>query len=128
MTPGDGHGAVPLPCPRLLAVFGGDASAMTTIWSPRTEDSPDAWDELAAEASGRWIKAHPVRAALAALVARRHRKQGREAGWPHLLEMVERHPVQAFKARCRWLLHLARLRAEGRDDFDGGYLEDMLGN
>jgi len=128
MTAGDGHVAVPLPCPRLLALFGGNANAMTTIWFPRTEDSPDAWDELASAASIRWIKAHPVRAALAALVAYRHRKQGREAGWPPLLEIVERHPIQAFKARCRWLLHLARLRAESRDDFDGDCLEDLLGD
>jgi hypothetical protein len=128
MTSGDGRCDVPVHGPRLLALFGGDATAMTTIWFPLTEDSPDAWNALAAEANSRWNKAHPVRAALAALVAYRHRKQGREAGWPHLLEMVERHPVQAFKARCRWLLHLARLRAEGRDDVDGNFLEDLLGN
>lgn len=128
MTSGDGRGDVPVHGPRLLALFGGGASAMTTIYFPPTEDSPDAWDELASGASSRWIKAHPVRAALAALVAYRHRKQGREAGWPHLLELVERHPVQAFKARCRWLLHLARLRAESRDDFDGDCLEDLLGD
>ena len=128
MTSGDGRDACRLPCSRLLALFGGDASAMTTIWFPQTEDSPDAWDELAAEASGRWIKAHPVRAALAALVARRHRKQGREAGWPPLLEMLERQPFQARKAHYRWFIHLLRLRAEGRDDFDGNCLEDLLGN
>ena len=65
---------------------------------------------------------------MAVLVARRHRRQGREAGWPHLLEMVERQPLEAFKAHHQWLLHLARLRAEGRDDFDGNCLEDLLGD
>ena len=126
MTSSDGRGVVPLHGPRLLALFGGDASAMTTIWFPRTEDSPDAWDELASAASSRWIKAHPVRAALAALVACRRRKQGQEAGWPHLVEMVERHPFQARKAHYRWFMHLVRLRAEGRDDYSGNCLDDEL--
>ena len=126
MTSGDGRDAVPLPCPRLLALFGGDANAMTSIRFPLTEDSPDAWDALAAEASRRWSKEHPARAALGALVARRRRKQGREAGWPHLLEMVERQPFEALKAHHQWLLHLARLRAEGRDDFSGNCLDDLL--
>ena len=102
--------------------------AVTSIQFPLTEDSPDAWDALAAEANSRWNKAHPVRAALAALVARRRRKQGREAGWPHLLELVERQPFQARKAHYRWFMHLVRLRAEGRDDVDGNFLEDLLGN
>ena len=100
--------------------------AVTSIQFPPTEDSPDAWDALAAEANSRWNKAHPVRAALAALVARRRRKQGREAGWPHLLEMVERQPFQARKAHYRWFIHLVRLRAEGRDDFSGNCLDDLL--
>ena len=126
MTSGDGRGDVRLQGPRLLDLFGGDASAMTTIYFPPTEDSPDAWDALAAEANSRWNKAHPVRAALAALVARRRRKQGREAGWPHLLEMVERQPFQARKAHYRWFIHLVRLRAEGRDDFSGNCLDDLL--
>ena len=126
MTAGDGHGAVPLHGPRLLALFGGDASAMTSIRFPLTEDSPDTWDALTAEASSRWSKAHPVRAALAALAARRRRKQGQEAGWPHLLEMVERQPFQARKAHYRWFIHLVRLRAEGRDGFSGNCLDDLL--
>ncbi len=126
MTSGDGRGDVRLQGPRLLALFGGDASAMTTIYFPPTEDSPDAWDALAAEASSRWSKANPVRAALAALVASRRRKQGQEAGWPHLLEIVERQPFQARKAHYRWLIHLVRLRAEGKDDFNGNCLDDLL--
>ena len=128
MTSGDGRGDVRLQGPRLRGLFGGDASAMTSIRFPLTEDSPDAWDELAAEASRRWSTAHPVRAALTALAALWRRKQGREAGWPPLLEMVERHPVQARKAHYRWFIHLVRLRAEGRDDYDGNCLEDLLGD
>ena len=111
-------------CPRLLALFGRDANAMTTIWFPRTEDSPDAWDALAAEASSRWSKEHP----LVGLLAFKRKRQGRSAGRPNLLEMVERQPLEAFKAHHQWLLHLARLRAEGRDDFDGNCLEDLLGD
>ena len=126
MTSGDGRGDVRLQGPRLLDLFGGDASAMTTIYFPPTEDSPDAWDALAAEVNSRWSKAHPVHAALAALVARRRRKQGQEAGWPHLLEMVERKPFQARKAHHQWLQHLIRLRAQGKDDFSGKCLDDLL--
>ena len=126
MTSGDGRDAVPLPCPRLLALFGGDASAMTSIRFPRTEDSPDAWDALAAEASSRWAKAYPRRAFVAEMLAFKRRKQGREGGRPNLLEMVERKPFQASKAHHQWLLHLVRLRAQGKDDFNGNCLDDLL--
>jgi hypothetical protein len=101
---------------------------MTTIYFPQTEDSPDAWDALAAEASSRWAKVHPRRAFVAEMLAFKRRKQGRERGRPNLLEMVERHPFQASKAHHQWLLHLVRLRAEGKDDFDVNCLEDRLGN
>ena len=128
MTSGDGRDAVPLPYPRLLALFGGDANAMTIIQFPPIEDSPDAWDALAAEASSRWSKEHPRRALLVGLLAFKRKRQGRSAGRPNLLEMVERQPLEAFKAHHQWLLHLARLRAQGRDGFDGNCLEDLLGD
>ena len=126
MTSGDGRDAVPLPCPRLLALFGGDASAMTSIRFPLTEDSPDAWDALTAEASSRWAKEHPRRAFVAEMLAFKRRKQGREGGRPNLLEMVERKPFQASKAHHQWLLHLVRLRAQGKDDFSSNSLNDLL--
>ena len=126
MTSGDGRGDVRLQGPRLLALFSGDVSAVTTIYFPPTEDSPDAWDALAAEASSRWAKAHPRRAFVAEMLAFKRRKKGREGGRPNLLEMVERKPFQASKAHHQWLLHLVRLRAEGRDDFNGNCLDDLL--
>ena len=126
MTSGDGRGDVRLQGPRLLDLFGGDASAMTTIYFPPTEDSPDAWDALAAEVSSRWAKAHPRRAFVAEMLAFKRRKQGREGGRPNLLEMVERKPFQASKAHHQWLLHLIRLRAQGKDDFSRNCLDDLL--
>ena len=128
MTSSDGRGDGPLTCPRLLDLFGGDASAMTSIRFPLTEDSPDAWDALTAEASSRWAKAYPRRALLVGLLAFKRKRQGRSAGRPNLLEMVQRQPFEALKAHHQWLLHLARLRDEGRDDFDGNCLEDLLGD
>ena len=86
--------------------------SMTTWTPPETEDSPDVWDALSAETSSRWSKAHPLRAALASLVALKRRKQGREAGWPHLLELVSRKPLEALLAYHRWRVYLERLRAE----------------
>lgn len=85
-----------------------------TTWSPPVtdDDRPDPWDVMAAEASKRWIKAHPVRAGVAALVALWRRKQGHGAGVPPVAELVERKPFQSLRARHQWLLHLARLRAE----------------
>ena len=99
---------------------------MTTWIPPETEDSPDVWDALSEETSRRWAKAHPCRAALAELFAYNRRKQGQEAGWPHLMEVVEREPFQARKACHRWLVYLSRLRAEGRDDFSDSLLDDLL--
>jgi hypothetical protein len=99
---------------------------MTSIQFPPTEDSPDAWDALSAETSSRWAKAYPRRAFVAEMLAFKRRKQGRERGRPNLLEMVERQPFQASKAHHQWLLHLVRLRAEGRDDFSGHCLDDLL--
>lgn len=88
---------------------------MTSWTPPETEDSPDVWDALSAEISSRWSKAYPVRAALASLVALKRRKQGREAGWPHLLELVSRKPLEALLAYHRWRVYLERLRAEDMD-------------
>jgi hypothetical protein len=92
---------------------------MSSMFPPLTEDSPDSWDLMATEVTNRWRTAHPRRALIAELLALKRRKQGREGGKPHLLEMVERHPFQAFKAHRQWLLHLVRLRAEGKDNIDG---------
>jgi len=86
---------------------------MTSLFPLVTDDDrPDAWDLMAAEVSKRWRRKHPVRAGGAALVALWHRKRGCKAGLPPALELVERSPFQAFKARYRWLLHLHRLRGE----------------
>ena len=126
MTSSDGRGDGPLTCPRLLDLFGGDANAMTSIRFPLTEDSPDAWDVLAAEARIHWSKEHPRRALLVGLLAFKRKRQGRSAGRPNQLEMVERQPFEALKAHHQWLLHLARLRAEGRDNFSGHCLDDLL--
>ena len=91
-----------------------------TSWTPPVTDNdrPDPWDLMAAEASKRWRRAHPVRAVGAALVALWRRKRGLRAGLPPALELVERSPYQALKARCRWLLHLHRLG--GEDELTSG--------
>ena len=85
---------------------------MTSWTPPVTDDSPDGSDLMAAEASRRWSRAHPVRTGIAALVALWPRRQGRGAGVPPAAELVERKPFEALRARHQWLLHLARLRAE----------------
>ena len=85
-----------------------------TSWTPPVTDNdrPDPWDLMAAEASKRWRRAHPVRAVGAALVALWRRRRGRRVGLPPALELVERKPYQAMVARYRWLLHLHRLSAD----------------
>ena len=101
---------------------------MTSWIPPLTEDSPVAWDLMAAEASRHWSKEHPVRSRIAALEARRRRKQGHAADVPPVAELVERSSFQALRGRRQWLLHLARLKAAGKDDFRDSHLDDLLGD
>jgi len=81
---------------------------------------------MAAEASRRWSKEHPVRSRIAALEARRRRKQGLAADVPPVAELMERSSSQALRAQHQWLLHLARLKAAGKDDFRNNNVNDLL--